>query len=661
VPISSGQVIARARASRRAVAVAALLMLALSIAQPWADANASPERVASGSYGGLTWQARSLIVGTTSTATLAGGGNPAYFPAMPQFSGTVALLLDYGTALYVCSGALLPDRRSILTAAHCVSDGTATRPRSTTVWFYGGSNPDTVVPGNPMATSRMVSDYFVHEAYTGEVVDQNDIAVLRLNEEAPDFAASYDLYEPVAAGLTGMTVNLAGYGRRSDTGGSVGANLDSGRLRQGDNQYAFRFGDPDFGGFWDGFFGSALVDFSYVVDFDSGLAANDSSCRIAATLGLGGAKYCNTGLGEMESANAGGDSGGPNFVDGRIASVTSYGLSFGAGTGDVDNSLNDTFGEFSGLVPVYLHAGFIRDHMVTQPGILAGLALRTAVVAGCKNVTGTITLFQPAPASGVVVLLSDTLASASPPASVKIAAGATSKSFIVKTQPVLASEAGIVSAAVGGDAVSQPLTVRPMGLHSVSLSPTRVVGSQAATGLAKLECKAGPGPISVDLSSSNPAVAGPVAASMVVPQGVQSASFDVTSSAVQVNSSATIAATANGTTKSRKLTVTVAASVSPKSLRFGEVLVGTTSAELIASLSNLGTVPFAIDGIELTGTNARYYSRTSDCPANLAPGASCSLRVTFSPMVTGSKSAKLSIATSASSTPLSLSLYGAGI
>lgn len=661
MPVTSGHAKASANARPEAVAVVALLTVVASIALPGTAANASPERVDSGSYGGLTWQARSLIVGTTSTATLAGGGNPVYFPAMPQFSGTVALLLDYGTAVYVCSGALLPDRRSILTAAHCVSDGTAARPRATTAYFYGGSNPDTIVPGNAAATAITVSDYFVHEAYTGEVIDQNDIAVLRLSEEAPDFAVSYELYEPGAAGLAGTIVNLAGYGRRSDTGGSVGANLGTGRLRQGENRYAFRFGDPDFVGFWDGFFGSAAVDFSYVVDFDSGIAANDASCQIADTFGLGGAKYCDTGLGVMESANAGGDSGGPNFVDGRIASVTSYGLTFGTGVGDVDNALNDSFGEFSGLVPVYLHADFIRDHMVTQAGVLAGLTLKSAVVAGCKNVSGTVTLAGPAPDSGLIVLLSDTLASASPPASIKVAAGATSKSFVVKTQPVSANEAGIVSATVAGDTVSQPLTVRPMGMYSVSLSPTRVVGSQPATGVAKLECKAGPGPITVDLTSSNPTVARPVAASIVVPQGVQSASFDVTTSAVQVKSTAMIAGTANATTKSRKLTVTVAASVSPRALRFGEVPVGTTSPTLTATLSNLGAIPYAIDSIELAGTNARYYSRSSDCPANLAAGASCSIRVTFSPAITGSKSAKLSIATSAMSTPLNVSLSGTGI
>jgi hypothetical protein len=661
MPATSSWINLSATTRRGTVAVAAVFAVATASLLP-DEAMASPERTVSGTSGGLTWQARSLIVGTTSTATLAGGGDPVYFPAMPEFSGTVALVLDYGTARYVCSGALLPDRRSILTAAHCVSDGTAARPLATTAYFYGGSNPDIVVPGSPTATARVVNDYFVHEAYTGEVIDQNDIAVLRLAEEAPDFASSYELYEPGAAGLTGALVNLAGYGRRSDAGGSVGANLDSGRLRQGDNRYAFRLGDPDFVGFWDGFFGSAPVDFSYVVDFDSGLAANDASCRIAAMLGLGGTKYCDTGVGAMESANAGGDSGGPNFVDGRIASVTSYGLSFGSGMGDVDDALNDSFGEFSGLVPVYLHAEFIRDHMVaTQADVLAALTLKTTVVAGCKNVSGTVTLTRPAPASGLIVLLSDTLASASPPASLKIPAGATSKTFTVKTQPVAANEAGTVSVSVDGQTLSQPLTVRPMGMYSASLSPTRVVGSQPVTGVARLECKAGPGPVTVNLSSSNPVVARPVAASVVVPQGIQSASFDVTTAAVQAKSTATIAGTANGITKSRKLTIMVAASVSPKSLRFGEVAIGTTSAALTATLSNLGAVPYAIDGITLTGTNARYYSRTSNCPASLAAGASCSIRVSFSPLVTGSKSAKLTIVTSATSAPLGVSLSGTGI
>ena len=360
--------------------ISAAVVMALGAS---AATQAAPMRTASGSFGGFTWQAQTSIVGTGSTATLAAGGNPVYFASMPQYSGAVALIMDYGPGgQFTCSGSLMSDRRSILTAAHCVSDDAAERPISTTAYFYGGDDPDTVVPGNPAATAVDVSDYFVNAGYTGKVFDDNDIAVLRLAEEAPAFAASYDLYDggPDAT-LTGEDVNLAGYGRRSDTGGAAGANLGTGRLRQGDNNFAFRFGDPDWGGFFvdPGFFGP-IADFSYVVDFDNGLAANDASCQLAGFFALGGAKYCNLGLGIMESVTAGGDSGGPNFVGGRVASVTSYGLTFGSDFGDIDESLNDTFGEFSGLVPVYRHLDFIRGSLVgvPEPGSLALLGLGLA-------------------------------------------------------------------------------------------------------------------------------------------------------------------------------------------------------------------------------------------------------------------------------------------
>jgi len=343
-------------------------------------AEAAGARSVSGSQGPFTWQASNRIVGVNSTATLAGGGDPRYFAAMPQYSGVAALIMDYGNNnLFICSGTLLPDRRSILTAAHCVSDGSADRPLATTAWFYGGDNPDTVVPFN--TTPVAVSNYFVNALYTGEVIDENDIAVLRLGVEAPAFATDFDLYG--GDDLTGLELNVAGYGARSDTGGNVGANLGTGRLRQGDNRYEVRLGDGDFGGFWDGFFGSAPVDYSYITDFDNGRPGNDAMCAIAAEFGLGGAKYCNLGLGLDEVAVAGGDSGGPQFIDGRISSVTSYGLSFGTDFGDIDGFLNSSFGEFSGYVPVSIHEQFIRDSLyrappIPEPGSLALLGLGLA-------------------------------------------------------------------------------------------------------------------------------------------------------------------------------------------------------------------------------------------------------------------------------------------
>jgi len=55
----------------------------------------------------------------------------------------------------------------------------------------------------------------------------------------------------------------------------------------------------------------------------------------------------------------------------------------------------------------------------------------------------------------------------------------------------------------------------------LTLTPITVVGSQPVAGSAKLECKAGPGPLTVDLGSNAPAVALPVAANVVLPQGLQ--------------------------------------------------------------------------------------------------------------------------------------------
>lgn len=366
VPVKSHHLVSSSAFVAKAVAAGAAALCVFG-------AQAGPVNSASGTVNGVTWQAQSTIVGYNSTATAVAGGDPRYQAAMPQYSGVVGILMDYGAAgRFVCSGTLLNDRQSVLTAAHCVSEGTSARPLSTTVFFYDGPNRDLNVYSEAGPTTRSVSNYFVHSAYTGEVVDQNDIAVLRLSEKAPDFAKSYGLW--TGNDLTGQQFNVAGYGGRSDGGGNVGVNLGTGRLRQGDNRYDFRLGDADFGGFfldpvdWWG----DKAEYSYLSDFDNGNAGNDASCAIAGAFALGGAKYCNLGLGEDEVTTAGGDSGGPEFIDGMIASVTSYGLTFGSGFGDIDNALNDTFGEFAGFVPVFLHRDFINSVMVVPaPGTVA--------------------------------------------------------------------------------------------------------------------------------------------------------------------------------------------------------------------------------------------------------------------------------------------------
>ena len=131
----------------RTILRTALLTSALPLAAAHADAI-------SGSANGLTWTAQNNIVGQTSTATLTSNGNPIY-AAGPAYSGVVALIMNEGAAgTFICSGSLLSDRRSILTAGHCVShgDGSIT-PISTTAYFTTTANPDSVVPNDPTSVA----------------------------------------------------------------------------------------------------------------------------------------------------------------------------------------------------------------------------------------------------------------------------------------------------------------------------------------------------------------------------------------------------------------------------------------------------------------------------------------------------------------------------
>jgi len=61
--------------------------------------------------------------------------------------------------------------------------------------------------------------------------------------------------------------------------------------------------------------------------------------------------------------------------------------------------------------------------------------------------------------------------------------------------------------------------------------------------------------------------------------------------------------------------------------------------------------PYSITSIGVTGTYARYFAQTNDCPGTLDVGSSCTIRVTFTPTVAGSKTAKVTIASSAPRRP----------
>src|SRR5205807_7533971 len=107
--------------------------------------------------------------------------------------------------------------------------------------------------------------------------------------------------------------------------------------------------------------------------------------------------------------------------------------------------------------------------------------------------TGTVTLSRAAPSGGAAVALSsNNTTAARVPASVTVAAGATTANFTVSTSAVTASTAVTISAAYAGTTRTATLTVNPAApppvtLSSLALNPTSVTGgTHSSTGTATL-------------------------------------------------------------------------------------------------------------------------------------------------------------------------------
>jgi probable HAF family extracellular repeat protein len=144
-----------------------------------------------------------------------------------------------------------------------------------------------------------------------------------------------------------------------------------------------------------------------------------------------------------------------------------------------------------------------------------------------------------------------------------------------------------------------------------------------------------------------------------------SCTVSVTFSPTQIGKrTGTLSVTDNAPGSPQKVTLNgigTTAKLSPTSLNFGSVAVGTTSTAKTVTLTNVGTTTLSITGIAITGTNAGDFAQTHTCGSSLAAGGSCTVSVTFTPSATGSLSGTLSVTDDAPGSPQIVSLSGTGV
>ena len=268
--------------------------------------------------------------------------DPAYQVSPGQgYDGVALILLPGGDN---CTGSLLTTGQHILTAAHCFEeesqDGEPTR------------EPDlgdvTVVFRLPSGELRMDPAHIdIHPTWDDLDGFNGDLAIIHLAEVLPAEVPRYELYRD--ADEVGQVFIRLGYGVMA-TGeqGEFGED-ESMVLRRGQNRYEAlgelyneEDGEPE----------------SYIqpgkqllYDYDSGRAENDA---LGIEYGL-----VDLGLGAQEIGSSGGDSGGPAFIDGKVAGLSSSGSSPDRDGIDVTIENDTSFGEYFFDTRVSAYADYI--------------------------------------------------------------------------------------------------------------------------------------------------------------------------------------------------------------------------------------------------------------------------------------------------------------
>ena len=193
--------------------------------------------------------------------------------------------------------------------------------------------------------------------------------------------------------------------------------------------------------------------------------------------------------------------------------------------------------------------------IMVEPPVPSHLSFSPGTVLGGTSTVGAVSLDGNAgPAGAIVSLASHIPADGQVPATVTVPAGKSSATFTITTSPVNANAADEISATYNAVTVSANVDVDAASLSGVSLTSPTETGGLTDTGTVTLTSPAGASGLTMDLGSSNTALA-TVPSTILVSAGKSTATFLVKTFQVTTNSTVTITAKVGSAMKTTTLTL----------------------------------------------------------------------------------------------------------
>lgn len=324
------------------------------------------------------------ITYTTAAAVAANKTNGAYTGVgslFIEFESTA--VTGYGS---LCTGSLLSSN-VVLTAAHCIANDPGDAVTSVTLFLpsFGEASVNNIF---------QAASWQVNPGYNGDATAGGDFGLITLSE----LVTGRDIYEIYQGNPIGQFTRVGTGTVGGPMGTGTGGVANDYAQRSGSNLYEY------YGSLVQGWGSDILLS-----DFDDGTATHDVFGRLLS----GGSQRGIAG----ESNSSGGDSGGPNFINGQIVAVTSFGISgdafrangycggfagqnsidpYGDGgtTGiqaNIRGCTNSSVGEMSGDTWLLPHLSYITSYVaaaaVPEPGTWAMMIVGFGLVGGAMRRT----------------------------------------------------------------------------------------------------------------------------------------------------------------------------------------------------------------------------------------------------------------------------------